>query len=174
MPTNDHTTLAPGSSHGRKLLFVTDPVDDRENVLEFACELANRYRADLELCHVVDPDHSPSMPDGQTGIQYRLEALDRTVRRLKNGVQAILLFGKAEHVVSARAANIKATLIAVALNGSKTDRIQRRLARNLARECDCPVMALPPDIRVEDAPQLSELFRAKRGWLVKPNRLRWT
>lgn len=162
MPTDDHTTLVPGSSHNRTLLFVTDPIDDRENVLEFACELANRYRVDLELCHVVDPDHSPSMPDGQTGIQYRLEALARTLRRLKKGVQAILLFGKAEHVVSARAANIKATLIAVALNGSKTDRIRKRLAQNLAHECDCPVMTLPPDVRVEDAPSLSELFAQKK------------
>ena len=136
------------SSTAATLLFVTDPAKDSLSVLEFACALAKRHRARLELVHVIDPEHIPSMPDAQMGIHHRLEALARSLRNLNTSVRAILLFGKPEHVLRERAEDVKATLIAIALNGSATDRVQKRLAEDLSRNCDCPVLTLPPDIRV--------------------------
>jgi nucleotide-binding universal stress UspA family protein len=145
MPTHEDTS---GNIHAGRLLFVTDPIKDSQNLLEFACALAQRHRAHLELVHVIDPGHIPSMPDAQMGIQYRLEALARSLRHLNRSARAVLLFGKPAHVLRERAEDLKAALIAIALNGSATDRVQKRLAADLSRNCDCPVLTLPPDIRV--------------------------
>jgi nucleotide-binding universal stress UspA family protein len=152
MPTHKGMSSTGASVHAGTLLFVTDPAKDSLNVLEFACALAKRHGARLELVHVIDPEHIPSMPDAQMGIQHRLEALARSLRNLNRSARAILLFGKAEHVLRERAEKLKATLIAIALNGSATDRVQKRLAADLARKCDCPVLTLAPDIR-EGGPQ---------------------
>jgi nucleotide-binding universal stress UspA family protein len=148
MPTREGISSTVGSLPAGTLLFVTDPAKDSLNVLEFACALAQRHRARLELVHVIDPGHILSMPDAQMGIQYRLEALARSLRNLNRSAQAVLLFGKPLHVLRERAEDVKATLIAIALNGSATDRVQKRLAKDLATKCDCPVLTLPPDIRV--------------------------
>jgi nucleotide-binding universal stress UspA family protein len=155
MSTHERTTSTAGSLHAGTLLFVTNPVNDDPSVLEFACTLARRHRARLELVHVVDPGHISSMPDAQMGIQYKLEAMARNLRSLSRSAQAILLFGKPEHVLRQRAQDIKAILIAIALNGSITDRVQKRLAGYLARKCDCPVLTVPPDICAGDPRGLS-------------------
>jgi nucleotide-binding universal stress UspA family protein len=161
MPTHELTSFTAGHLRAGTLLFVTDPVKDRQNVLEFACALAERHGAHLELVHVIDPEHISSLPDTQICIQYRLEALAWNMRRLQGGAGAILLFGKPERVLAERAGEIKATLIAIALNGSATDRIQKRLAEDLSRKCDCPVLTLPPDARV-GSPQSVVRFRQPR------------
>jgi nucleotide-binding universal stress UspA family protein len=155
MPTHEHTSSTADSSHTGTLLFVTNPANDSQPVLEFACALAQKHRARLELVHVVDPGHISSMPDAQMGIQYKLEALARNLRSLSRSAQAILLFGKPEHVLRERAEEIKAILIAIALNGSATDRVQKRLAGYLARKCHCPVLTVPPDIYAGDRQALS-------------------
>ena len=155
MPSHEVMSSSAGSLHAGTLLFVTDPAKDSQNVLEFACALADRHRARLELVHVIHPGHIPSLPDVQMGIQYRLEALARGLRSLNRSAQAILLFGKPEQVLRERAQEIKATLIAIALNGSATDRVQKRLAEVLSRKCDCPVLTLAPDIQVGGPQSLS-------------------
>ncbi len=155
MPTHEYTSPNAGIFRAGTLLFVTDPVKDSQNVLEFACALAQRYRARLELVHVIDPGHISSMPDAQMGIQYRLEALARGLQSLNRSAQAILLFGKPELVLAERAVDIKATLIAIALNGSATDRVQKRLAGALSLKCDCPVLTIPPDVPAGDPQSLS-------------------
>jgi nucleotide-binding universal stress UspA family protein len=155
MPTHEGRSSTGGTLPAGTLLFVTDPAKDSLNVLEFACALAQRRRARLELVHVIDPEHISSMPDAQMGIQHRLEALPRSLRNLNRSAQAILLFGKPGQVLRERAEELKATLIAIALNGSATDRVQKRLAEDLARKCDCPVLTLPPDIRVGGPQSLS-------------------
>jgi nucleotide-binding universal stress UspA family protein len=147
MPTNDHEHPSPVSSDSGTLLLVTDPVKDSKGLLRLACELARKHRFRLELLHVVDPEHVSLMPDSQTAIVSRLEDLARSMRSLQKGVRALLLFGKPERVVSERAADVKATLIAIALNGSSSDRVQEKLARSLAGKCDCPVMTLAPRAR---------------------------
>ena len=161
MPTHEHSSTAD-NSHAGTLLFVTNPANDSQPVLEFACALAQRHHARLELVHVVDPEHISSMPDAQMGIQYRLEALARSLRNLNRSAQAVLLFGKPGHVLRERAEDLKATLIAIALNGSATDRVQKKLAEDLARKCDCPVLTLPPDIRVGGPQWLSLLSNTVR------------
>lgn len=154
MPTHEHTS-STSSLHAGTLLFVTNPANDSQPVLEFACALAQRHRARLELVHVVDPEHNSSMPDAQMGIQYKLEALARNLRSLSRSARAILLFGKPEHVLRERAEDIKAILVAIALNGSATDRAQKKLAEYLAQKCDCPVLTVPHDIRAVDSQALS-------------------
>jgi nucleotide-binding universal stress UspA family protein len=154
MPTHEHTS-STGSLHAGTLLFVTNPANESQPVLEFACALAQRHRANLELVYVVDPGHISSMPDAQMGIQYKLESLARNLRSLSRSARAILLFGKPEHVLRERAEDIKAILIAIALNGSATDQAQKRLAGYLARQCDCPVMTVPHDVRAADSQALS-------------------
>ncbi len=148
MPTHAGASSTAGTLQAGPILFVTDPVRDNSDVLEFACALAQRHGARLELVHVVEPGHILSMPDGQMGIQYRLEALARSLRSLNRFAQAVLLFGKPGHVLRERAEELDATLIAIALNGSATDIVQKKLAADLAGKCACPVLTLPPDIRI--------------------------
>ena len=64
----------------RKLLYVTNCVDESEEALDFASALAARNGAHLELLHVIDPGHAPSKPDAQMEIQFRLETLARSSR----------------------------------------------------------------------------------------------
>jgi nucleotide-binding universal stress UspA family protein len=154
MSIHEHTS-STGSVHAGTLLFVTNPANDSQTVLEFACALAHKHRARLELVHVVDPGHISSMPDAQMGIQYKLESLARNLRSLSRSARAILLFGKPEHVLRERAEDIKAILIAIALNGSATDQAQKKLAGYLARKCHCPVLTVPHDIRAVDSQDLS-------------------
>lgn len=155
MPTHEPMSSTAGGLHAGTLLFVTDPAKDSQNVLEFACSLAERHGARLELVHVIHPGNVSSMPDAQMGIKYRLEALSRGLRSLHRSAQAILLFGKPEQVLRERAEEIKATLIAIALNGSATDHVQKRLAADLSRSCDCPVLTLAPDVHVGGSQLLS-------------------
>jgi nucleotide-binding universal stress UspA family protein len=154
MPTHEQTS-STSSLYVGTLLFVTNPANDGQRVIEFACALAQRYRARLELVHVVDPGNASSTPDAQMGIQYKLDAMARNLRSLSRSAQAILLFGKPEHVLRERAEDVKAILIAIALNGSVTDRVQKRLAEYLARECHCPVLTVPPDVHAGDPQALS-------------------
>jgi nucleotide-binding universal stress UspA family protein len=155
MPTHEHTSRTASSLHAGTLLFVTNPVNDGLPALEFACALADRHHAHLELVHVVDSDPISSVAEAQKDIQYHLQALARNLRSIRRNAEAILLFGKPEHVLRERAENTKALLIAIALNGSATDRVQKKLAECLARSCDCPVLTVPPDIGAGDLQALS-------------------
>jgi nucleotide-binding universal stress UspA family protein len=130
---------APGT-----LLYVTDVVmSDSDEGLDAACELADRTGSQLELIHVVDLGHAPSKPDAHMGIQYRLEMLARKLQHLKANVASILLFGSPEDVISKRAADIKARLIAFGRNGSSSLEAQHGLVRRIMRRVACPVVFLP-------------------------------
>jgi nucleotide-binding universal stress UspA family protein len=148
-------TMATSGCCAGTLLYVTDFAGDSQKVLEFAGELADRYDARLELLYITDPEHTPSRPDAQMGVQYTLEALARSLKHLKNNARALLLFGNPEHVISKRAADTNATLITFPLSGSESDRVLKRLARRLTKKCACPVLIFPPNVRKEDTNLLS-------------------
>jgi nucleotide-binding universal stress UspA family protein len=129
------------SDTGGVLLYVTDLMSDSQDLLDFACELAERHGARLELLHVIDPEQTPSMPDAQMDNQYRLETLACSLQSPKMETRAVLLFGDPEDVIWKRAADIKAKLIALPSNGSATERAWKALARRLKRKCVCPVLS---------------------------------
>jgi hypothetical protein len=130
------------SAPGGTLLLVTDPLNDSPDVLRYASELAHSGGVRLELLHVIT-GQTPS--DEWISIRNRLNSLARSLGSLGRNDEAILLFGDPEQVVSQRAADIRATLIAVVLSGSPSDRSRMRLAESLGHKCDCPVVTLPPD-----------------------------
>ncbi len=129
-------------SRGGELLYVTDLVNDSEDVLEFVCELAERQGAHLELLHVIDPEKASSRPDAQMGIQYALEALAHSLKSLKWNTRARLMFGHPEEVISKRAAESRATLIAFPVGDTSRKRVQNALIRSLTKTCACPVLML--------------------------------
>jgi nucleotide-binding universal stress UspA family protein len=131
---------AARNSGAGDLLYVTDLVSDNQDALEFACEVAEKRGAHLELLYVIDPEKASSRPDAQMGIQYSLEALARSLRNLKRNARARLLFGHPEDVISKRAAETKATLIAFPMDDSSSKRVQKALVRHLTRTCACPVL----------------------------------
>jgi nucleotide-binding universal stress UspA family protein len=133
---------ATDNSQAGTLLYVTDLVNDSDESLDFACQLAEKQGIHLELVHVVDVGHSPSRPDAQMGIQYRLEALASRLRRRKTTVVSSLLFGSPEDVISKRASAIKAKLIAFAGNSSSSARSQKGLVIRLKQKVGCPVVVL--------------------------------
>ena len=132
------TIPSPGA-----LLYVTDLVNDSRESLDLAFELAARHGVRLEMIHVVDLDHAQSDPDGQMGIQFRLEALARSLRHLKRNVASILLFGSPEDVITRRAHEIKAKLIAFARHGQSSAAAQAAMVKRLGSKVTCPVVVLP-------------------------------
>jgi nucleotide-binding universal stress UspA family protein len=160
MRPHKHTT-APESSPSGTLLFVIDPTHDQPPMLDFAWALAQRHHAELELVHVVDPGQM-SATNMRLGVQSEVAGLARNLKHLKASTSAILLFGKAEQVLRERAEDSNAILIAIALNGSATDREQRKLGASLAHSCDCPVVMVPPDVRAADSHAFSIPNQAAR------------
>ena len=171
MQSGETEYVATTSSSQGALLFVSDA--DGQEALDFACELADESDVQLQLLHVVNPEDTPSTPDGMMGIQYRLETLAQRLRRLKRRAEATLLFGIPERVIPKRAAEIGASLVLIGLNAAKTDRARKKLMKRLVQECECPVLVLPPTGRIlGSASRIIGL--PPRHWLVKPNRLRYT
>ena len=144
---NSTRSGATSRSAPRTLLYVTDLVmSDSDEGLDAAYELADRTGSQLELIHVVDLGHAPSKPDAHMGIQYRLEMLARKLQHLKANVASILLFGSPEDVISKRAADIKARLIAFGRNGSSSPEAQHGLVKRIMRRVACPVVFLPSTV----------------------------
>ena len=160
MQTNKKKYPAAEGSYRGTILLIADVRSDTQEALDFASELAEKNDARLQLLHVINPEQAPSTPDGQMGVQYRLEALARSLRRLKRRAEATLLFGIPERVISKRAADTKAGLVLVASNGSESDRVRKRLVKHLIRRCECPVVILPPRIRTADAKSFFGLWAA--------------
>jgi hypothetical protein len=129
-------------AHGGPLLYVTDLVNDSKESLDLALKLAVSHGVHLEMIHVVDLDHARSDPDGQMGIQFRLEALARSLRHLKQNVASILLFGSPEEVITRRANEIKAKVIAFARHGQSSAAAQASLIKRLGSKVACPVVVL--------------------------------
>jgi hypothetical protein len=128
------------------LLFVADFVNGSQTLLDFACELAERHNAYLQLLHVIDPENTYSSPDAQMGAQFSLEMLGQKVRTLRRSAVSLLSFGCPEKVIPRRAAEVNASLVLLPLNGTAEDRIQKRLVRRLRGNCNCPVLAVPSDL----------------------------
>ena len=175
--TSDKRTRPERSKRNpRKLLYVTNCVDDSEDALAFASTLAKANGAHLELLHVIDPGHSPSMPDAQMEIQFRLETLARSLKYLNSDADALLLYGAPEDVILRRATEIRPALIAIPLNGSVTDVSTLRLVRRLTRRCPFPILPLLPGNEEEECARAQSLdglaaFIAQ-GWQGKWSRFR--
>jgi nucleotide-binding universal stress UspA family protein len=131
--------LATTDSDTGALLCVTDFAGDKQDFLQFASRLAEKHGTHIELLHVVNPEQTPSKPDAQIGAQYCLEALARTLKTLKRDARVLLLFGRPEDVIAKRAADIRATLVALAFDGSAGDK-NKTLAHSLKGKCACPVV----------------------------------
>ena len=125
------------------LMYVTELEGDSTEVLDLAVELAASHGVGLELIHVVDLDYARSDPDGQMGIQFRLDALARSLRHLKHKVASTLLFGSPEEVITRRAYEIKAKLIAFARQGHASAEAQAAMVKRLGNKVACPVVVLP-------------------------------
>jgi nucleotide-binding universal stress UspA family protein len=125
------------------LLYVTELTEDAPEALNLALKLAASHGVRLEMIHVVDLDHVQSSPDGQMGIQFRLDALARSLRHLKQNVASILLFGSPEDVIARRALEIKAKLIAFAGHGQSSAAAQAAMVKRVGSKVTCPVVVLP-------------------------------
>ena len=156
MGINENERQVTSNCNTGTLLFIADFVTGRSDVLDFACELAERQNADLHLLHVIDPEYSHSTPDAQMVAQFSLDMLAQRARALKRNAVSLLSFGRPENVIPRRAAEVNASVVVLPLNGSAADRLQKRLVRRLRGKCDCPVLAVPRDIfRDADASSLS-------------------
>jgi hypothetical protein len=104
-----------------------------------AIKLAERQGDKLELLHVIDPGQTPSTPDALMGLQYSIEMLARSLKALKRNAHALLLFGCLEKVMSKRAADINATLVAFPLDGP--ERFEEEEAGTPTnRKVACPIV----------------------------------
>ncbi|MHB2007351.1 MAG: hypothetical protein ACYDC6_13590 [Acidobacteriaceae bacterium] len=142
MESRGEKTRTTNESEGGTLLYVTEMVDDPDEALAIDSGLGKNHGRHLELVHVIDLDHTPSSPDAQMGIQYRLDALAAKLRKLKWDVVTMLLFGFAEDKIPKRAKQIKATLIAFRPNNTPSSGRQDSLCASIKRKVSCPVTVL--------------------------------
>ncbi|HVJ07297.1 MAG TPA: universal stress protein [Acidisarcina sp.] len=131
------------------LLYVTDLMHDSDEHLQLACELASSRGLRLELVHVIDLNQTPSRPDAQMGIQHRLDALVRRLKPHKKNVRSVLLFGCPEEVISKRAIDLKASLIAFGAKSAASAEVQWRLVRSVIGKTTCPVLVLSSDLSIK-------------------------
>jgi nucleotide-binding universal stress UspA family protein len=143
MRNREEISAGKDNSTRGALLYVTELTDDSPEALNLALKLAASHGVRLEMVHVVDLDHVQSSPDGQMGIQFRLDALARSLRHLKHNVASALLFGSPEDVITRRAHEIKAKLIAFARHGQSSAGAQAAMVKRLASKVACPVVVLP-------------------------------
>ena len=136
-------TTEKDATSGGPLLYVTDLVNDSTESLDLAFELAVKHGVRLEMIHVVDLNRTQSNPDGQMSIQFRLDALARSLRHLKQSVTSILLFGCPEDIIARRAHEIKAKLIAFTRHDEPLSATQAALVKRVGCKVACPVVVLP-------------------------------
>lgn len=142
MKNQENMTVNTNSSTNGTLLYVTELDNDSSESLDLAVELAASNGIGLEMIHVVDLNHAHPGPDGQMGIQFRLEALARSLRHVKRSVTSILLFGCPEDVVTSRAREINAKLIAFPSHRQRSAASQVAMVKRLGNTVACPVVLL--------------------------------
>ncbi len=142
MKNQESMTANKDSSTSGTLLYVTDLDNDSNESLDLAFELAASQGIGLEMIHVVDLNHACPGPDGQMGVQFRLDALARSLRHLKQSVTSRLLFGCPEDVVTSRAREINARLIAFPSHGQRSAAAQVAMVKRVGRKVACPVVVL--------------------------------
>jgi nucleotide-binding universal stress UspA family protein len=143
MATNNIEKPIASNDRNGTLLVVADFLTGSPDILDFACRLAESQNADLQLLHVIDPEHAHSSPDAQMGAQFSIEMLAKRARALRRSAVSLLSFGPPESVIPRRASEVNASLVVLPLNGSAADHPQKRLARRLRGKCNCPVLAVP-------------------------------
>lgn len=142
MQNQKNMTIHPNRSTSGTLLYVTELDNDASGSLDLAFELAESKGIGLEMIHVVDLQFARPGPDGQMGIQFRLDALARRLRLLKRNVTSLLLFGRPEDVVTRRAREINAQLIAFPNRGQRSAAAQMAMMKRVGRNVTCPVVVL--------------------------------
>ncbi len=142
MRSSENRARGTNKSIEGTLLYVTELVGDPDEALTIDSDLGEDHGRHLELLHVIDLEHTPSNPDAQMGIQYRLDALAAKLRTLKWDVVTMLLFGFAEDKIPKRAKQIQATLIAFRPNNTPSAGKQECLCASIKRKVGCPVVVL--------------------------------
>ena len=142
MQNQKDMTVTPNSSTSGTLLYVTELDNDSSESLDLAFELAESKGIGLEMIHVVDLKFARPGPDGQMGIQFRLDALTRSLRHFKRSFTSVLLFGHPEDVVTRRAREINAQLIAFPGRGQQSAAAQVAMIKRVGSKVACPVVGL--------------------------------
>ncbi len=142
MQNQKNMTIHPNSSASGTLLYVTELDSDSSESLDLAFELAESKGIGLEMIHVVDLNFARPGPDGQMGIQFRLDALTRSLRQFKRSFTSVLLFGHPEDVVTRRAREINAQLIAFPSRGQRSAAAQVAMIKRVGSKVACPVVVL--------------------------------
>ena len=124
------------------VLYVTEATGDTDDELDAVCGLSEARTGKIELIHVVDLANVTSKPDAHMGIQYRLEMLARKLKKIEKNVVSVLLFGSPEDVISKRATEVCAKLIAFDSYTGSSPKARQGLIDRLMRRVSCPVVIL--------------------------------
>ncbi len=142
MQNQTNISVTQSSSTSGPLLYVTELDNDSSESLDLAFELAESKGIGLEMVHVVDLKFARPGPDGQMGVQFRLDALTRSLRHFKRSFTSVLLFGHPEDVVTRRAREINAQLIAFPGRGQQSAAAQVAMIKRVGSKVACPVVVL--------------------------------
>lgn len=124
------------------VLYITEAGSDTDDALDEVCNLAEAKHGQIELIHVVDLAHVASKPDAHMGIQFRLEMVARKLKRFERDVVSVLLFGSPEDVISKRATEVGAKLIAFDSYTCSSPKARQGLIERIMRRVACPVVIL--------------------------------
>lgn len=125
-----------------RLVCVTNSTSNEHELLIFCSRFAAAVHGHVELLHVVDPQH-PACPSDF--YEQQCEDRSRTLRDRGIEVSWTLLFGPLDHVIPARAAECKASLILLGISrpgNQETAALDQRTVDTI-RKAHCPVLTVP-------------------------------
>lgn len=135
-----HAHEAPGL---KRILCATSSLENPEDTLRFAGNLAGQLKAALEIVHIIDVKQKDV---SRKHSEQRCEEWAGKLRDKGMAVSCTVLAGRAEDAIAARAAVSKSSLILFGLHrsGNKMVDCPDGVVSATIRQAHCPVMAVPP------------------------------
>jgi nucleotide-binding universal stress UspA family protein len=149
-----------------RILCVTNSLRFPDDTLSFAGYFAIQMGAQLELLHIVDPEHKSA------SLRYheqRCEERARSLRTQGSRVSWALFYGQAEDQIVTRTIETRASLVLFGLHpsGKKMIDCPDSVLSATIRRVHCPVMAVPSAFPHQEGWSPLIAIRAERSGIMK-------
>lgn len=157
--------------HPFRIVAPTDFSSASDNAVQYAVQLAETFKANLELVHIHQEVSSlASIPHISTAhpemLQLKRDLLKQRVREIEKqnptmGVEQQLLIGKVNDQLRTMCRNERSNLLVLGATGEGATRLDRigSHASAIARKSDCPVLLIPEGVTFK--PFKKVLFASK-------------
>lgn len=134
----------------RRILCATTSLHSDDNVVLFAGQFAAQMEARVELLHPVGSSHR-NLPTHL--YEQRCQEWSHKLRQQGISVSWTVLYGSPEAVISARAKEVKASLVLFGLHRRGKDMVDSPdgVVSAAIRQTHCPIMTVPADLPLQNA-----------------------